>query len=64
MLFPWLDRTVFRFDFGIPLERPIDPTTGANIPPFGFVFTFAQAFTMPTVAPMPVLATGQGPDSP
>jgi hypothetical protein len=64
MLFPWLDRTVFRFDFGIPLERPIDPTTGTNIPPYGFVVTFAQAFTMPTVAPLPVLATGQGPDAP
>ena len=63
-LFPWLDRTVFRLDFGFPLRRPIDPTTGAAIPPFAFLVSFTQAFVTPTVAPTPVLPTGQGPDSP
>jgi hypothetical protein len=63
-LFPWLDRTVFRADIGFPIQRPIDPTTGAPVPPFGFLVSFTQAFATPTVAPMPVLPTGQGPDSP
>jgi hypothetical protein len=63
-LFPWLDRTVFRADIGFPLFRPIDPTTGAPIPPYSFLISFTQAFVTPTVAPTPVLATGQGPDSP
>jgi hypothetical protein len=63
-LFPWLDRTVFRADIGFPIERPIDPTTGAPVPPFGFLVSFTQAFATPTVAPSPVLSTGQGPDSP
>jgi hypothetical protein len=62
-VFPWLDRDVFRFDFGVPLERPLDPL-GQRIPPFAFLFSFAQAFTTPTVAPAPALPTGQGPDSP
>ena len=30
-LVPWLDRTVFRADVGFPLERPVDPSTGAPI---------------------------------
>ena len=41
-LFPWLDRTVFRVDFGFPLQRPIDPTTGAPIPPFAFLLSFTR----------------------
>ena len=63
-LFPWLDRTVFRADIGFPLYRPIDPATGAAIPPYSFLISFTQAFVTPTVAPTPVLATGQGPDAP
>jgi hypothetical protein len=63
-LFPWLDRTVFRAEIGFPAERPLDPATGSPIPPFSFLISFGQAFTTPTVAPTPVLATGQGPDSP
>ena len=63
-LFPWLDRTVFRADIGFPLYRPIDPTTGVAIPPYSFLISFTQAFVTPTVAPTPVLATGQGPDAP
>jgi hypothetical protein len=77
-LFPWLDRTVFRADIGFPLNRPIDPSTGALIAPYAFLFSFGQAFTTPTVSPTasaacvragspgcdPVLQTGQGPDSP
>jgi len=63
-LFPWLDRTVFRAELGFPVERPIDPSTGSPIPPFSFLISFGQAFVTPTVSPLPVLATGQGPDSP
>lgn len=63
-LFPWLDRTVFRVDLGFPMEHPIDPSTGARIPPLNFLITFGQAFSTPTVAPPPVLPTGQTADAP
>ena len=63
-LFPWLDRTVFQADIGFPVVRPIDPATGVPIPPYSFILSFGQAFGTPTVAPVPVLPTGQGPDSP
>lgn len=63
-LFPWLDRTVFQADIGFPLRRPVDPSTGALIPPYSFLLSFGQAFSTPTVSPSPVLPTGQGPDSP
>jgi hypothetical protein len=63
-LFPWLDRTVFRADIGLPIERPLDPATHDPIPPFSFLVSFGQAFATPTVAPTPVLPTGQGGDSP
>ncbi len=63
-LFPWLDRTVFQADIGFPIKRPIDPATGAAIPPYSFIVSFGQAFSTPTVAPAPVLPTGQGPDAP
>ncbi len=63
-LFPWLDRTVFQADIGFPIERPIDPSTNAPIPAYSFILSFGQAFSTPTVAPAPVLPTGQGPDSP
>lgn len=76
-LFPWLDRTVFRVDMGFPFER-LDPSTCPGpacmrIPPYGLLVSFGQAFATPTVAPgagappaspVPVLPTGQGPDSP
>jgi hypothetical protein len=63
-LFPWLDRTVFQADIGFPIERPLDPSTGALIPPYSFIISFGQAFVTPTIAPPPVLPTGQGPDAP
>jgi hypothetical protein len=64
-LFPWLDRTVFRADLGVPLQRPpMNVTSGPPIAPVGFVITFDQAFDTPSVAPPPVLPTGQGTDSP
>jgi hypothetical protein len=63
-LFPWLDRTVFRVDVGFPLRRPIDPASGAPVPPMQFIVTFGQAFVTPTVFPAPALPTGQGADSP
>jgi hypothetical protein len=56
-LLPQLDRLVFRADIGFPVERPLDH--GAPIPPLGFLVTFGQAFGVPTVAPTPVLPTGQ-----
>jgi hypothetical protein len=58
-LFPWLDRVVFRGDIGFPLKRPVDPATGALIPPFGFIISFGQAFSVPSVAPAQVLPTEQ-----
>lgn len=64
-LFPWLDRTVFQLDFGFPIERPVNPATGAPIAPYNFVLSFGQAFSTPTISALrPVLPTGQGPDSP
>jgi hypothetical protein len=64
-LIPWLDRTVFQLDFGVPVERPINPATGAQIAPYNFVVSFGQAFPTPTIPALaPVLPTGQGPDSP
>jgi hypothetical protein len=57
-LFPWLDRVVFRADLGFPLDRPLD-STGTPIPPYAFLVSFSQAFATPTVAPAPVLPTGQ-----
>lgn len=63
-LFPWLDRTVFQTDIGFPIERPIDSSTGMPIPRYSFIVSFGQAFTTPTIAPQPVLPTGQGPDAP
>jgi hypothetical protein len=58
-LFPWLDREVFAADIGFPLERPIDPSTGAVIPPFGFIVSFGQAFDVPSVPVPSLLPTGQ-----
>jgi hypothetical protein len=58
-LFPQLDRLVFRADIGFPIQRPLDPTTGAVIPPYGFIISFGQAFVTPSVAPAPVLPAGQ-----
>jgi hypothetical protein len=58
-LFPWLDREVFSADIGIPLERPIDPTTGAPIPAYGFLVSFGQAFGVPSVMTPSILPTGQ-----
>jgi hypothetical protein len=58
-LFPWLDRVVFRGDIGFPLKRPIDPSTGALIPPYGFILSFGQAFSVPSDAPTQVLPTEQ-----
>jgi len=64
-LIPWLDRTVFQLDFGFPVERPVNPATGATIAPYNFVLSFGQAFPTPTIPALaPVLPTGQGPDSP
>jgi hypothetical protein len=58
-LFPWLDREVFSADIGFPVERPIDPATGAPIAGYGFLISFGQAFAPPSVALPSVLPTGQ-----
>ncbi len=58
-LFPQLDRGVFRADFGFPLERPIDSSTGLPIAPFAFLLSFGQAINVPSVAPTPALPTEQ-----
>ena len=58
VLFPQLDRIVFRADVGFPIERPIDPSTLRPIAPYAFLVTFAQAFNVPSINPQPVLPTG------
>jgi hypothetical protein len=50
ILFPQLDRIVFRADWGFPL------TPGYNTFPGAIYFTFGQAFPMPEVAPPTVTA--------
>ncbi len=50
VLFPQLDRTTFRLDWGLPLTKA--PELGILRPfPGDVVFTFGQAFGMPGVAP-------------
>jgi hypothetical protein len=58
-LFPQLDRGVLRADLGFPIERPVNPSTGAIIPPMAFLVTFGQALTAPNDTPVPVLPTEQ-----
>jgi hypothetical protein len=45
VLFPQLDRVVFRGDIGFPLARPLDP----GVPPFTASIAFEQAFPVPSV---------------
>jgi hypothetical protein len=45
VLFPQLDRVVFRGDIGFPLGRPLDP----GVPPYTASIAFEQAFAVPTV---------------
>ncbi len=45
VLFPQVDRIVFRGDFGVPLARPLPAGVGA----YSFFFTFEQAFVMPSI---------------
>lgn len=50
VLFPQLDRSTFRLDWGFPLSKA--PELGIEKPfPGDVVFTFGQAFPMPGVAP-------------
>jgi len=46
VLIPQLNRPVFRLDFAFPLKRGPFPETGTleRVDPFGFFFTFGQAF--------------------
>ncbi|HMI85585.1 MAG TPA: hypothetical protein VK550_15920 [Polyangiaceae bacterium] len=45
VLFPQLDRVVFRGDVGFPLARPLD----AGVPPFTVSIAFEQAFSVPSI---------------
>jgi hypothetical protein len=45
MLFPQANRSIFRFDWGLPLSLPGGPLPG------GFFATFEQAFIMPELKP-------------
>jgi hypothetical protein len=45
ILFPQLDRVVFRGDGAFPITRPLPP----GVSPFGFFFAFKQAFDLGTV---------------
>lgn len=47
-LFPFLDRTVLRADFGVPLDRDALP---AGALPWDIVLTFRQAFPLPVRTP-------------
>ncbi len=47
ILFPQLDRIVFRMDVGFPLERPIP----GGVSPAAFFVTFDQAFPLYEIAP-------------
>jgi hypothetical protein len=47
ILFPQLDRIVFRIDFGFPLARPISE----GVLPMTFFVTFGQAFPLYEIAP-------------
>ena len=54
VVFPQLDRSVLRFDWGLPTE--LDPEIGVtSVFPGHFTFTFKQAFEMPSIAPPTVL---------
>ncbi len=68
-LFPQLDRLVFRADIGFPIRRPIDPSTGEPIAPYGFLVSFGQAFDVPSVSPpsngtQAIQVDGKGPAAP
>lgn len=47
VLFPQVNRAVFRLDFAFPLQRGPFPETGSDerVSPFGFFFGFDQAFS-------------------
>jgi hypothetical protein len=47
ILFPQVNRAVFRMDFAFPLQRGPFPETGTDdvVSPFGFFFGFDQAFS-------------------
>jgi hypothetical protein len=47
VLFPQLDRVVFRVDVGFPLARPLP----AGVAPLGFFVTFGQAFSLYEITP-------------
>ncbi len=47
VLFPQLDRVVFRIDVGFPLARPLP----AAVPPVSFFVTFGQAFSLYEIVP-------------
>jgi hypothetical protein len=56
VLFPQLDRVVFRGDLGFPLTRPLDP----GVPPFTASIAFEQAFPVPSVGGRSSTATATG----
>jgi len=54
-LIPWLNRVVFRGDFGFPLNRTQaacpTPGTPCKIDPYNFYFSFEQAFGFGSISP-------------
>jgi hypothetical protein len=56
VLFPQLDRIVFRGDIGFPLARPLDP----GGPPFTASIAFMQAFPVPSIGGRASTATATG----
>jgi hypothetical protein len=56
VLFPQLDRVVFRGDIGFPLTRPLDP----GVPAFTTTIAFEQAFPVPTIGGRVSTATATG----
>jgi hypothetical protein len=61
ILFPQLDRIVFRGDIGFPLERSIDPGPPPfRLAPYTIAVSFEQAFSVPGVGGRIGTATGTG----
>jgi hypothetical protein len=56
VLFPQLDRIVFRGDIGFPMTRQLDP----GVPPFTASIAFEQAFPVPSIGGRTSTATPTG----
>jgi Omp85 superfamily domain len=61
ILFPQLDRVVFRGDIGFPLSGRVEPSVSSvPLAPFTIAIAFEQAFSLPGVGGRVGSATGTG----